>query len=907
MWKVRVQVRDGQALRSGDHHPAPPHSHSRRPRHTERKIQRERTLDSRKGETGKTGKEEREKGKEKKQQHVEFFKETPTRFFRKLQSEPEESLNELQQLKKTASSTENGDVGTEGLTKRLHTSRLHQMIEAARKNVPPSQKVESSQTESFFNWPEMKVWKTQKNPHAKALIPFLGEGFVKDQLQETKLRYSGSQKYSPGPNRHTAKETKTVKPLFNKIQTNLSHPNTLGILRKTGRSLKSRKSRQPKRLRSAGMGSLAESSSDVSGVRYKHNFSVSVAEIGKGGVPQQTYLAAEDSEAFVTKNFVVKEVCVHNDKAFSICSKGAENVSSETNAAPTYNVVRKVELALNTEEKDALGLWKTENSTPSIRPKGLHHASRRESKQKGKSSYAKEAASSHLCLEGSCMKEVTLLPNEITGNRKIYSPAGYEQTEKNRKPNTKLKKTSLKTTLKNDKHPKRRMRRGNEGPYSLNVTPSIRERREAARYKQQGRKSSHRSKTYNPMGNLDTGVGGGGGGGGCGDVFGGELHDYNVSRTNGGGPGWVHRGRVHLVETVVTLLVKDINDNPPVFPNTTMFGEVQENGPIGEYDFFMFTCLNSATDFLDILKSNNSRGIIASLDVESLFTNVPVERTINYIAQRVYHDDSTPPLDIPELNKFITMSNINSETIKINKVSGEYGMGYCYGTVKTHKPGNKLRPIISQIPTPTYNIAKKLCKILTPYVPTTYSLNSATDFLDILKSNNSRGIIASLDVESLFTNVPVERTINYIAQRVYHDDSTPPLDIPEAALRGLLQCCTKEAPFTCPRGQKYQQIDGVAMGSPLGVLLSNFFMGCIEDEVFKTINKPDIYCRYIDDIFIKTKNEEDMEDIRTCLQEISGLKFTIERSAEGKMPFLDRMAWNVTKKNQGAGLDGDVI
>ncbi|XP_050735514.1 uncharacterized protein LOC127007814 [Eriocheir sinensis] len=240
-----------------------------------------------------------------------------------------------------------------------------------------------------------------------------------------------------------------------------------------------------------------------------------------------------------------------------------------------------------------------------------------------------------------------------------------------------------------------------------------------------------------------------------------------------------------------------------------------------------------------------------------------------------------------KLNKFITMSNINSETIKINKVSGEYGMGYCYGTVKTHKPGNKLRPIISQIPTPTYNIAKKLCKILTPYVPTTYSLNSATDFLDILKSNNSRGIIASLDVESLFTNVPVERTINYIAQRVYHDDSTPPLDIPEAALRGLLQCCTKEAPFTCPRGQIYQQIDGVAMGSPLGVLLSNFFMGCIEDEVFKTINKPDIYCRYIDDIFIKTKNEEDMEDIRTCLQEISGLKFTIERSAEGKMPFLD--------------------
>ncbi|KAK3860230.1 hypothetical protein Pcinc_033702, partial [Petrolisthes cinctipes] len=37
--------------------------------------------------------------------------------------------------------------------------------------------------------------------------------------------------------------------------------------------------------------------------------------------------------------------------------------------------------------------------------------------------------------------------------------------------------------------------------------------------------------------------------------------------------------RIHVVETLVTVVVKDINDNSPVFPNSTMFGEVQENGP----------------------------------------------------------------------------------------------------------------------------------------------------------------------------------------------------------------------------------------------------------------------------------------------------------------------------------------
>ena len=168
-------------------------------------------------------------------------------------------------------------------------------------------------------------------------------------------------------------------------------------------------------------------------------------------------------------------------------------------------------------------------------------------------------------------------------------------------------------------------------------------------------------------------------------------------------------------------------------------------------------------------------------------------------------------------------------------------MGYCYGTVKTHKPGNKLRPIISQIPAPTYKVAKKLCEILTPYIPATYSLNSGTDFLDILKANKVEGNIASLDVESLFTNVPVDCTIKYILDRVYRNDNTPTLDIPEEVLRGLLKCCTKETPFICPQGNKYQQINGVAMGSSLGVLLANFFMGCVEEEVFRKIEKPKIY------------------------------------------------------------------
>ncbi|KAK3874084.1 hypothetical protein Pcinc_020953 [Petrolisthes cinctipes] len=135
-----------------------------------------------------------------------------------------------------------------------------------------------------------------------------------------------------------------------------------------------------------------------------------------------------------------------------------------------------------------------------------------------------------------------------------------------------------------------------------------------------------------------------------------------------------------------------------------------------------------------------------------------------------------------KLNKLINTTNALNGGTKLPKLTGDYGLGYCYGNVKTHKPGNKLRSIISQIPTSTYNIVKKLTEILTPYVPTAYSVRSPTDLLVFFAKNNSKGTVASFDVESLFTNVPVDRTIQYIINRVNHDDTTPNCDIPERVM-----------------------------------------------------------------------------------------------------------------------------
>ena len=67
-----------------------------------------------------------------------------------------------------------------------------------------------------------------------------------------------------------------------------------------------------------------------------------------------------------------------------------------------------------------------------------------------------------------------------------------------------------------------------------------------------------------------------------------RMFGRNLFKTEGGGGS--QGSRVHVVETVVTVVVKDINDNAPVFPNTTMLGHVQENGPTGEYCPCVIVC-----------------------------------------------------------------------------------------------------------------------------------------------------------------------------------------------------------------------------------------------------------------------------------------------------------------------------
>ena len=81
--------------------------------------------------------------------------------------------------------------------------------------------------------------------------------------------------------------------------------------------------------------------------------------------------------------------------------------------------------------------------------------------------------------------------------------------------------------------------------------------------------------------------------------------------------------------------------------------------------------------------------------------------------------------------------------------------------------------------------------------------------------------MCSLDVSSLFTNVALEETLNICLDKLY--SLTNPPALPRLVLRKLLEFATKKSHFLFD-GKYYDQIDGVAMGSPLGPVLANIFM-----------------------------------------------------------------------------------
>ena len=149
--------------------------------------------------------------------------------------------------------------------------------------------------------------------------------------------------------------------------------------------------------------------------------------------------------------------------------------------------------------------------------------------------------------------------------------------------------------------------------------------------------------------------------------------------------------------------------------------------------------------------------------------------------------------------------------------------------------------------------------------------------------------MASLDVEGLFTNIPLEETIDICTNLLFSDkDKAHGLEKEE--FRTLLTLATKESLILFD-GCYYQQIDGVAMGSPLGPTFANIFL-CYHEGNWLSACPPDIkpsfYRRYVDDIFLLFDNLDQVERFKAYMNtRHKNMKFTSEIEENDILPFLD--------------------
>ncbi|XP_071439457.1 uncharacterized protein [Hetaerina americana] len=213
-----------------------------------------------------------------------------------------------------------------------------------------------------------------------------------------------------------------------------------------------------------------------------------------------------------------------------------------------------------------------------------------------------------------------------------------------------------------------------------------------------------------------------------------------------------------------------------------------------------------------------------------------------------------------------------------------------YGLPKIHKEGAPLRPIVSSIGAPTYNLAKHLTGILAPFVGSCeHHIKNSAEFVKTLRDIrlDNQDILASFDVISLFTKVPIKDTLLLLQARF--DEKTVDL------FRHVLT-----STYFLYNGKFYEQVEGVPMGSPLSPAIANFYMEDFEERALRTAPlRPKYFFRYVDDTFIVWPHgTEALTEFLGHMNSVHpNIQFTMETEKNKRLPFLDIL---IERKRDGS-------
>jgi hypothetical protein len=185
---------------------------------------------------------------------------------------------------------------------------------------------------------------------------------------------------------------------------------------------------------------------------------------------------------------------------------------------------------------------------------------------------------------------------------------------------------------------------------------------------------------------------------------------------------------------------------------------------------------------------------------------------------------------------------------------------------KIHKSPLKGRPIVGAKAWVTTNFSILLDIRLQPYTSKYNTiLKNNIDLINLWKGKpfdvNTQYLV-SLDVESLYTNLNINKAVNLISQ---HNNSL-----------GTLAHLIMLNNYFEYNENIYHQLDGIAMGTNAAVSIANLYLAILIDQKLIKNSNISYYCRYIDDIgFIFTGTETELLTLINSAQNYENdIKFT---------------------------------
>lgn len=247
-----------------------------------------------------------------------------------------------------------------------------------------------------------------------------------------------------------------------------------------------------------------------------------------------------------------------------------------------------------------------------------------------------------------------------------------------------------------------------------------------------------------------------------------------------------------------------------------------------------------------------------------------------------------------ENNRLVTelfRNNYITKYEKMNLNANSSTAPRLYGLPKIHKPNIPLRPISSSFEVPCYKLAKHVGRILKNLIMDDFNIKNSLELKNKLEklSLEKDEILISLDVVSLFTNIPIHLAISNIMEQ--WNKLQNHTKIPRPQFFKILRFCLEENNYFMYDKLLYKQTYGMPMGNPLSPTIADIVLDKLLKVTVEDLNRQNIkisfLTKYVDDLFAIIKKDDEETILKTFNNYHKRLKFTIEKEQNNELPYLD--------------------